>query len=145
MKTGLRFFDRNVIRKEENGMTIVLQKACICIDDVEGLSNAFNLIPAVRSLITAHNSYYEDENGVAYLVFEGKGISRCNPEDTYDEKIGFRIAETRAQKDVFNKAAKFFNGITYFIEKVFYDDLMDKLTTITDAVYECNDHELDIK
>ena len=55
MKTGLRFYDRNII--ENNTTTVVIEKACICIDDVEGLSNAFRMIPAINHYIKSHNIY----------------------------------------------------------------------------------------
>lgn len=144
MKTGLKFFDRKVIRNEENGMTIVLESAALRLDDVHGLANVFKVIPAVNELITSSRYYFEDPDGNAYLVFDGKGVSKCSPEDEYDEVTGFKIAETRAQKDVFKKAADFYNGLTTFVEKAFYDDLVDKMTNTNDAVYACDDHILEL-
>ena len=142
MKTGLKFFDRKVTRNKENGMTIVLQSAALRLDDVQGLINAFNMIPSVNNLITSSRYYFEDPDGNAYLVFDGKGISKCSPEDEYDDVTGFRTAETRAQKDIFKKVTDFYSGLTTFIEKAFYNDLTDKMTNTTDAVYSCEDHEI---
>lgn len=144
MKTGLKFFDRKVIRNKENGMTIVLQSAALQLDDVHGLANVFNMIPAVYDLITSSRYYFEDSDGNTYLVFDGKGISKCSPEDEYDDVTGFKIAETRAQKDIFKKVADFYSGLTTFIEKAFYDDLTDKMTNTMDAVYSCDDHEIEL-
>lgn len=141
MKTGLQFFDKKIIRKKENGMTIVLQRAVLWLDKTDGLGNVINMVPEVKNIITS-SKYYHERYDTGYLIFEGKGIARCCPDDEYNEDTGFRIAETRSQKDIFNKVSKFYNSITTFIETAFYNDLADKLTNTADAVYSCEDHEI---
>lgn len=143
MKTGLQFFDRKVIRNKENGMTIVLQSAVLWLDKTDGLGNVINMVPEVKNIITS-SKYYHERYDTGYLIFEGKGIARCCPDDEYNEDIGFRIAETRSQKDIFKKVTDFYNGLTILIEKAFYDDLTDKMTNTMDAVYSCEDHEMEL-
>lgn len=41
--------------------------------------------------------------------FVAKGVARCNPQDTFDETIGKRIAESRAKKQAYSIATRVFN------------------------------------
>lgn len=49
--------------------------------------------------------------------FTVKAIARCNNLDTFDEKTGKRIAESRAKKKVFSTAAKFYLKLGEFYLK----------------------------
>lgn len=142
MKTGLRFYDRNVI--ENNTTTVVIEKACICIDDVEGLSNAFRMIPAINHYIKSHPLYREDDFGRPNIVITGKGISKCNPDDSYNRRTGFNLADTRAQKDIFDKAHNFYIEIAGLIETYFYNDISSKIAKTGNSVYKCISHEYNI-
>ena len=147
MKTGLKFYDRKVIQKPEMNLTIVMQKASIKIDEVESLKNAFILIPNLWEHITdsqLDNYACELRKDGYYIVFNSVGIAKCSPEDVFDEKIGFRLAETRAQKDAFDKASTFYTKILSFIEKMFYDDIVTKCVNCQDSYYGCGDHIEDI-
>lgn len=142
MKTGLRFYDRNVVQNANK--TVVIEKAHIAINDVDGLSNAYRMIPRVGRYIQDHPLYRTDKYGSPHILFTGKGISKCAPEDVYDKQTGFNIADTRAQKDIFKQAYKFYKEIARLIESNFYDDITDKMTATDDSIYRCIDHEHDI-
>lgn len=48
--------------------------------------------------------------------FKVKAIARCNEEDTFDEEVGKRIAESRAKGKAFATAAKVYKEIEkYFL------------------------------
>lgn len=49
--------------------------------------------------------------------FTVKAIARCNNLDTFEEKTGKRIAESRAKKKVFSTAAKFYLKLGEFYLK----------------------------
>ena len=50
-------------------------------------------------------------------TFTVKAIARCNNLDTFEEKTGKRIAESRAKKKVFSIAAKFYLKLGEFYLK----------------------------
>lgn len=142
MKTHLTFFNREVIRK--SNMTIVKQHAAIRLDKIPALQMAFSNIPIVNLFIKTSKHFAQDKDGTIYLVFTGKGISKCNKGDVYNEKVGFNIADTRAQKSVFKLAERFFNNVIELIEKYVYNDIVDISSIFTDSIYACEDHERDI-
>ena len=51
----------------------------------------------VKCIITFEDPYW---NNVKRIV---KGVAKCNPDDTFDETLGRRIAEGRAKRAMFQK------------------------------------------
>lgn len=142
MKTHLTFFNREVIKK--NKMTIVIQHAAIRMDKIPALCAAFSNIPVINLFIKSSNYFAQDSDGSIYLIFTGKGIAKCCKSDVYNEKVGYHIADTRSQKNIFKTANRFFNEITDMIEKTMYNDLVDVSTVMCDSIFACEDHEQDI-
>lgn len=141
MKTGLKFFGKEVKQINNKNVTVVIENAYIDFMGVPGLMNAYKTCNAVKEYVDNHPNMYEvGLAGNPIMIFKGSGVAKCNPEDNFDEKIGFRIAETRAQRAIFKTVAKFYNDILKIIDESFYNDLIDKATNSYDSVYACNDH-----
>lgn len=48
------------------------------------------------------------------------GISKCSKDDTFDETLGKRIAESRAKYKMFKKASALFYEIANNVNKIVY-------------------------
>lgn len=46
-------------------------------------------------------------NNTVYRGFVVTGVAKCSPDDTFDWAVGYRIAESRANAKLYEKAAKF--------------------------------------
>lgn len=61
--------------------------------------------------------------------FEVKGVSKCNVDDTFDEELGKRIAESRAKSKAYTIASKVYECLS--------DDLLKKAETLTESMAAC--------
>lgn len=43
--------------------------------------------------------------------FEAVGVAKCNPEDKFDEKLGKRLAESKAKRNAYKKYVNILNNI----------------------------------
>lgn len=75
------------------------------------------------------------------LVLTVSGTSKCMPYDKFDETIGFRIADTRAQAKAMNIFTKFYDGLANVIYEKLILDIEDKFFNCRDAYLACLEHE----
>lgn len=138
MKTGLKFINTKTIK--EGTTTVVLMTATVDLTKIRAFS-VIRQIPMMEECLgLTHDIYNEGQ-----LLIKGEGKSRCHPDDLYDEKTGFYIAQTRASLEIAKKYKEFLNSVLTIIEKYFMNDLYELNATVTDMYYKLDDHlELDL-
>lgn len=65
----------------------------------------------VKCIITFNDPYC---GNVKRIV---KGVSKCNPDDTFDETLGRRIAEGRAKRAMFQRLDESAYRTAYYLER----------------------------
>ena len=76
------------------------------------------------------------------LILTVSGRSRCMPNDKFDEKLGFRIADTRAQAKAMKIFTSFYNDIANLVYTNLLKDVEDKFNNCSNAYWACKEHEL---
>ena len=76
------------------------------------------------------------------LILTVSGKSRCMPNDKFDEKFGFRIADTRAQAKAMKIFTSFYKDIANLVYTNLLEDVEDKFDNCNNAYWACKEHEL---
>lgn len=76
------------------------------------------------------------------LILTVSGKSKCMPNDKFDEKLGFRIADTRAQAKAMKIFTSFYKNILNLVYKNFAEDIVNKFNNCNNAYWSCKEHEL---
>ena len=76
------------------------------------------------------------------LILTVSGKSRCMPNDKFDEKLGFRIADTRAQAKAMKIFTSFYKDIVNLVYTNLLEDVEDKFNNCSNAYWACKEHEL---
>lgn len=76
------------------------------------------------------------------LILTVSAKSRCMPNDKFDEKLGFRIADTRAQAKAMKIFTSFYKDIVNLVYTNLLEDVEDKLNNCSNAYWACKEHEL---
>ena len=76
------------------------------------------------------------------LILTVSGKSRCMPNDKFDEKLGFRIADTRAQAKAMKIFTSFYKDIVNLVYTNLLEDVEDKFNNCNNAYWACKEHEL---
>ena len=76
------------------------------------------------------------------LILTVSGKSRCMPNDKFDEKLGFRIADTRAQAKAMKIFTSFYRDIVNLVYTNLLEDVEDKFNNCNNAYWACKEHEL---
>lgn len=76
------------------------------------------------------------------LILTVSGKSKCMPNDKFDEKFGFRIADTRAQAKAMKIFRSFYKDIANLVYTNLLEDVEDKFNNCNNAYWACKEHEL---
>lgn len=76
------------------------------------------------------------------LILTVSGKSRCRPNDKFDEKLGFRIADTRAQAKAMKIFTSFYKDIVDLVYTNLLEDVEDKFNNCNNAYLACKEYEL---
>ena len=76
------------------------------------------------------------------LILTVSGKSKCMPNDKFDEKFGFRIADTRAQAKAMKIFTSFYKDIANLVYTNLLEDVEDKFHNCNNAYWACKEHEL---
>ena len=76
------------------------------------------------------------------LILTVSGKSKCMPNDKFDEKFGFRIADTRAQAKAMKIFTSFYKDIANLVYTNLLEDVEDKFDNCNNAYWACKEHEL---
>ena len=105
------------------------EAAKVCIDIDKYLQNS---IAPIGKFWFANNK----------LVLIVSGKSKCTPNDKFDEKFGFRLADTRAQAKAMKIFTAFYKDIVSLAYKNFVEDAEEKFHNCNNAYWACKEHEL---
>ena len=75
------------------------------------------------------------------LILTVSGKSRCMPNDKFDEKLGFRIADTRAQAKAMKIFTSFYKDIVNLVYANLIEDVEDKFNNCNNAYLACKEYE----
>lgn len=78
------------------------------------------------------------------LVLTVSGKSRCMPNDKFDEKLGFKIADTRAQTKAMKIFSSFYKDIASLVYKNIIEDIEEKFSNCNNAYLACKEHEFEL-
>ena len=78
------------------------------------------------------------------LILTVSGRSRCIPNDKFDEKLGFKIADTRAHTKAMKIFSSFYKDISSLVYKNLIEDLEEKFIKCTNAYLSCKEHEFEL-
>ena len=143
MKTNTKLIETKTYVNHDKRSITVVQKYEL---DVFAIKNFVGLVRACVDI----DDYLKDsivpvgkfdfKNNKLILTVSGK--SKCMPNDKFDEKFGFRIADTRAQA----KAMKIFTSFYKYLVNLVYtnllEDVEDKFNNCSNAYWACKEHEL---
>ena len=74
------------------------------------------------------------------FYFEVVGKSKCAPEDTFDETLGYRIADSRAQAEAMRKLGNIYVDIANKLFETIIEDIDEKIDNCFFASECCSDH-----
>ena len=74
------------------------------------------------------------------FYFEVVGKSKCAPEDKFDETIGYRIADSRAQAEAMRKLGNIYVDIANNLFEPLISDIADKIDNCFFASDCCSEH-----
>ena len=69
------------------------------------------------------------------ISFNTVGVAKCLPEDTFDEKTGFYIAESRAQEKAYSIASRL-----YYCFNIILANKVNMMNVLTQNAYNCEMH-----
>ena len=78
------------------------------------------------------------------LILTVSGRSRCMPNDKFDEKLGLKIADTRAHTKAMKIFSSFYKDISSLIYKNLIEDIEEKFINCTNAYLSCKEHEFEL-
>lgn len=143
MKTNTKLIDTKTYVNHDKRSIIVVQKYEL---DVFAINNFVKLAIAcvdisdyVKNSIASFGKFDFKDNK---LVLTVSGKSRCMPNDKFDEKLGFRIADTRAQAKAMKIFTSFYNDIADLVYTNLLKDVEDKFNNCSNAYWACKEHEL---
>lgn len=145
MKPKIQFTNpKMVTMNKKMGVVRVTNNAKIYIDDIPELRYLMNISKEIDRHVTTSKRYLCEVDGRDYINVSASAKAKCHPSDTFNENTGFLIADTRSQKKVYQNAEKFFDDIMTLVDRLFYNNLSDRLTCYGDMIYRCEDHENEI-
>lgn len=133
MNTELKFVKTEKFVK--GNKVTVIETAEVDLTKIRAFTIA-RQIPFIEEVLTITEPSYFDGK----LLFKERGTAKCDPEDEFNEKTGFYIAQSRAAKKVMKKYSAFLNKILNLIDELCYRDLEAIHTRTLDATCALSDH-----
>ena len=142
MKTNVKLIStKTYVNRDKRSVTVVNKYALdiFAIKNFVGSAAACSEISnyVKDSIIPVGIFDYKDSK----LILTVSGTSKCMKTDKFNEKIGFRIADTRAQVKAMNIVSKFYEGLYNVIYTNLLDDIKDKFYNCRYAYFSCREHE----
>ena len=133
MKTFLKFKTDYVT--QANGCTIVEEEATVDLSKIR----AFSVVMSIPVFKTAILALFDNCDGKT-ITFKAKGVAKCHPDDKFNERKGFHLAQSRAVYKIYKDYHKFLEYITDTIYKMIYEDIENLYINSQDLMYETADH-----
>lgn len=142
MRTNTKLIETKTYVNRDKRSIIVVQKYELDIFALKNFVEAAEACADVKNYVQYSITpigKFKFENNKLVLTVSGK--SRCMPNDKFDETLGFRIADTRAQAKAMKIFAKFYEGLYNLIYDNFVCDVQSKYDNCCDAYWSCKEHE----
>lgn len=143
MRTNTKLIETKTYVNYDKRSVTVVQKYELDIFALKNFVEAAEVCTDVKNYVQysiAPIGKFKFENNKLVLTVSGK--SSCMPNDKFDETLGFRIADTRAQAKAMKIFAKFYEGLYDLIYDNFVCDVQSKYDNCRDAYWACKEHEL---
>lgn len=85
----------------------------------------------------------KDDSVHGVLRFRVTDIAFCSTEDTFDEVIGKRLSNTRAQKLAFRNAKYFYSDIANILHR-YFGEISNLVYNCVACEADCHNHEFEI-
>ena len=142
MRTNTKLIETKTYVNRDKRSIIVVQKYELDIFALKNFIEAAEACADVKNYVQysiAPIGKFKFENNKLVLTVSGK--SRCMSNDKFDETLGFRIADTRAQAKAMKIFARFYEGLSNLIYDNFVCDVQNKYDNCCDAYWGCKEHE----
>ena len=133
MKLGLEF--EKPYKRIDNGTTLVIETANVDLRKTTAFSFVLNIPMFEEAIHKVFPSYIDGQ-----ITFVGKGLSKCHPDDEFDEKQGYYIAQSRAMVNIMKQYKEFMDYILKLIDNSFYNDIMEMWEHSNDTMFSLQDH-----
>ena len=143
MKTNTKLIETKTYVNHDKRSITVVQKYELDIFALKNFVEAAEACDDVKNYVQysiVPIGKFKFENNKLVLTVSGK--SRCMPNDKFDEKLGFRIADTRAQAKAMKIFTSFYNDIANLVYINLLEDVEDKFNNCSNAYWACKEHEL---
>ena len=145
MRTNIKLIETKTYVNHDKQSVTVVQKYEL---DVFAIKNFVRLAIAcvdigdyVKNSIASFDKFDFKDNK---LVLTVSGKSRCMPNDKFDEKLGFKIADTRAHTKAMKIFSSFYKDISSLVYKNLIEDIEEKFINCTNAYLSCKEHEFEL-
>lgn len=143
MRTNTKLIETKTYVNHDKRSVTVVQKYeldVFAIKNFVGLARAcVDIGDYVRDSIVPVGKFDFKDNK---LILTVSGKSKCMPNDKFDEKFGFRIADTRAQAKAMKIFTSFYKDIANLVYTNLLEDVEDKFNNCNNAYWACKEHEL---
>lgn len=143
MRTNTKLIETKTYVNYDKRSVTVVQKYELDIFALKNFVEAAEVCTDVKNYVQysiAPIGKFKFENNKLILTVSAK--SKCMPNDKFDEKLGFRIADTRAQAKAMKIFTSFYKDIVNLVYTNLLEDVEDKLNNCRDAYWACKEHEL---
>lgn len=133
------------VNPEERSVTCVIdyEVSLDKIPSIEILMEMDDFNEYMTCLVYRHGIKYVDKGRYGALQFRSHDIAYCADEDTFDENIGKRLAQTRAQKLAFRHTKLFYQDIANMLFTRF--SMIDDMSiNCFDCETDCHNHEFEL-
>lgn len=142
MKTRVHFYETfDPIVNQEKRTVVVRVVGELFLDRTSGLGRLFADMKSVSKFIKSLPSYVEYPGGLASLAFEGVGVAKCAPEDEFNVELGQKLADTRAQRQVFVQVQQLHDAVTRFVRNEYMRDVWEVRIAAMNERFNCLTHE----
>ena len=143
MRTNTKLIETKTYVNHDKRSIIVVQKYeldLFAIKNFVGLATTYvDIVNYVKDSI-APLGKFDFKNNKLILTVSGK--SKCMPSDKFDERLGFIIADTRAQAKAMKIFTSFYKDIVNLVYTNLLEDVEDKFNNCSNAYWACKEHEL---
>ena len=143
MKTNTKLIETKTYVNRDKCSITVVQKYELDIFALKNFVEAAEACDDIKDYVQcsiAPIGKFGFENNKLVLTVSGK--SRCMPNDKFDETLGFRIADTRAQSKAMKIFAKFYDGLIDLIYDNFICDVQNKYNNCCNSYWASKEHEI---
>ena len=115
------------------------------VPGIEFISEISEFNDFINRLVYNYGVKYIENDSTTYgiLRFRVTDIAFCSSDDTFDEVIGKRLSNTRAQKLAFRNTKYFYNDIAKIVMH-YVDENNNLAYNCFECEHDCHNHEFEV-